>query len=341
VVFVLAAAAGAMPFQPGDIVITEFFEGWLKIDPISGNVTELPFEHTFSSHIAFDLDGNLLFADDTDSISKLDVSTGHATPLPVVGVQFIDGFVVEAEGSLLVAEDNSVDRFVPSGPSTSSVASRDFFGPAGIARGDDGRVYVTEFFEDLWEVNPANGALSPVTSMDLNVPDLIVVRPDGNLIVHDFNNHLLKINPDTGSVTTYSENLPTFPQAITVEADGDLLMTSTEGVFRFDASTGMRTLLAEGTFFNPHGIAVMPELNEPLANGDYNRDGIVNAADYVVWRNNASGEYTNDDYLTWRDNFGAHGGVNTARAVVPEPGSALLLLISAATPLSFRRRCVC
>jgi hypothetical protein len=64
----------------------------------------------------------------------------------------------------------------------------------------------------------------------------------------------------------------------------------------------------------------------PLLPGDYNEDGSVNAADYVVWRKtNGSPE----GYNTWRTNFGrttpgsgADVGNHTA---VPEPNAVLLL----------------
>jgi hypothetical protein len=39
--------------------------------------------------------------------------------------------------------------------------------------------------------------------------------------------------------------------------------------------------------------------------GDFNLDGAVNAADYVVWRKNPGGTLTPADYGKWRSNFGA------------------------------------
>jgi streptogramin lyase len=326
----VGATADAMTFQPGDIIITEFFDGWHKIDPDTGIAVELNFAHSDSLHLALDGAGNILFSDGTDSIKKLNPANSQITTLPVTDVQFIDGFVVEPSGSLLIADDNSVDRFDPAIPNTGEIASRDFFGPAGIASGPNGRVYVTEFFDDLWEVNPASGGLSPVTATEILLPDLIAVRPDGDLIVHDFNNNLLRIDPDTGGVTTFSTDLPTFPSAIAVEANGDLLMTSTDGVFRFDASTGVRTPLTTGTFFSPKGIVVIPQILDDDLPGDFNDDGIVNAADYVAWRNNPNGDYDADDYAIWQENYGRtrETGSATGRAV-PEPASLMIVAIAA------------
>jgi hypothetical protein len=68
--------------------------------------------------------------------------------------------------------------------------------------------------------------------------------------------------------------------------------------------------------------------------GDYNNNGTVDAADYVLWR--AGGPLMNDptpgvdagDYATWRANFGRTAGSGAslaATAAVPEPASLVLL----------------
>jgi hypothetical protein len=63
--------------------------------------------------------------------------------------------------------------------------------------------------------------------------------------------------------------------------------------------------------------------------GDFNHDGIVDAADYVVWRKGLGTTYTQDDYNTWRTHFGqatGSGAGATATFAVPEPASVLMLL---------------
>ncbi len=79
--------------------------------------------------------------------------------------------------------------------------------------------------------------------------------------------------------------------------------------------------------------------------GDYNEDGTVDAADYVVWRNNvgaAAGTLPNDvdggtigpaQYNTWQANFGLTSSAASnfaANTLVPEPTSVALLLLAAA-----------
>jgi hypothetical protein len=63
----------------------------------------------------------------------------------------------------------------------------------------------------------------------------------------------------------------------------------------------------------------------PLA-GDFNSDGRVDAADYVVWRKGLGTTYTQDNYNAWRANFGATleadgSSVGNGTAAVPEPAA--------------------
>lgn len=77
--------------------------------------------------------------------------------------------------------------------------------------------------------------------------------------------------------------------------------------------------------------------------GDFNHDNVVDALDYVVWREGFGTTYTQDDYDDWLANFGATAGrgsssstTGSASAHVPEPTSALLAVI-AATAFAARR----
>jgi hypothetical protein len=75
----------------------------------------------------------------------------------------------------------------------------------------------------------------------------------------------------------------------------------------------------------------------PVLLGDYNDNGSVDAADYVLWRDggplNNEGASPNvvdqADYDFWRARFGASSGGGTASAAaVPEPGSSLLAVLA-------------
>jgi hypothetical protein len=79
--------------------------------------------------------------------------------------------------------------------------------------------------------------------------------------------------------------------------------------------------------------------------GDYNENGVVDAADYTVWRNklgqpgsalpnrdpNNSGAINDDDYDSWKANFGATAGAGsvsgTGSNAVPEPAAGLIWIL--------------
>ena len=48
--------------------------------------------------------------------------------------------------------------------------------------------------------------------------------------------------------------------------------------------------------------------------GDFNNNGTVDAADYVVWRNGLGSIYTQNDYNVWRYNFGRSARAGGPRA---------------------------
>jgi hypothetical protein len=79
-------------------------------------------------------------------------------------------------------------------------------------------------------------------------------------------------------------------------------------------------------------------LDVPVLLGDYNHNGVVDAADYTAWRDGLGSVYTVDEYQVWRDEFGAHTAAGDAIAMaVPEPALGALLGV-AATLLWGRRR---
>jgi hypothetical protein len=57
--------------------------------------------------------------------------------------------------------------------------------------------------------------------------------------------------------------------------------------------------------------------------GDFNRDDVVDAADYVLWRKGVGTTFSTSDYEVWRRNFGARSSSAAAAAgafaAVPEP----------------------
>jgi len=86
-------------------------------------------------------------------------------------------------------------------------------------------------------------------------------------------------------------------------------------------------LFADG-IDQPIDILALP----PVLPGDFNHDETVDAADYVVWRNNPN--RTQAQYELWRANFGQPNGsgagatVDESSAAVPEPTSLVLLVLA-------------
>jgi hypothetical protein len=110
----------------------------------------------------------------------------------------------------------------------------------------------------------------------------------------------------------------------------------------------------------PYGMKIADSLGAPnYMTGDFNKDGYVNAADYVVWRKTVGAEgaesnhpiadpnhdfdVDDDDLALWSANFGgphsaAGGGGSGGRSAVPEPGSFMLLSLVLSVILAMRRR---
>jgi hypothetical protein len=64
--------------------------------------------------------------------------------------------------------------------------------------------------------------------------------------------------------------------------------------------------------------------------GDYNGDGAVDAADYVLWRKGSVVPNTPENYTLWRTNFDMTGGAGTSASIagaVPEPASLALIIL--------------
>ncbi|WP_425395168.1 hypothetical protein [Aeoliella sp.] len=100
----------------------------------------------------------------------------------------------------------------------------------------------------------------------------------------------------------------------------------------------------------PRSAVVYVIPTQPQLVGDYNGDGVVNLADYTVWRNtlgavgddlaadgNQSGAIDPGDYDVWKQHFGASSPASTAHTTVPEPSGAATLLLLTGTMAAARR----
>jgi mannan endo-1,4-beta-mannosidase len=114
----------------------------------------------------------------------------------------------------------------------------------------------------------------------------------------------------------------------------------------------IQALLGDTDVITLNELPVMPwNILAPIA-GDYNKDGVVNAADYVVWRNtngqtgwglaadsDLNGRIDAADYAFWRAHFGAPAGNGTEAgpATIPEPATLALFFMGILSMCTCRR----
>jgi hypothetical protein len=157
--------------------------------------------------------------------------------------------------------------------------------------------------------------------------------PDTLLGLFDSSGTALVTNEDAGEGgeseldnTLNSDNpyvdFPSFASAIRahIPADGVYYL----GVTGFDDDDFSGSHPEFGRYALLVGVAPGPT----ALPGDFNADGNVDAADYVVWRANEGTLYDQDDYNDWRANFGRSIDDPAAgsRAPVPEPTTLAVLL---------------
>jgi hypothetical protein len=108
--------------------------------------------------------------------------------------------------------------------------------------------------------------------------------------------------------------------------------------------------LVGGLTWNTSQLYVTGTLSVAGVRGDYNHNGIVDAADYTIWRDslgsatnlaadgNGNGVIDANDISVWQMHFGEHAGTGADAAVpAPEPATMLMLLIGIVTFWGRRR----
>lgn len=142
----------------------------------------------------------------------------------------------------------------------------------------------------------------------------------------------LEVTLQSGFTPTYSTQL------YIVQANQHI----TGGFANLDANSRITTTGGEGSFLV--GVAYsFIYLYGFSPTGDFNHNGTVDAADYVVWRKGLGTTYTQNDYTIWRSNFGKTAGSAAGFAAgtssVPEPASALMMFYASISFAgNYRRR---
>jgi gluconolactonase len=237
----------------------------------------------------------------------------------------------------------------------------------------------------LYYLNSAGGLsqLRTFTNASNRRPNGVVLSPDGTILylsiesgkrimAYDVGANGVLSNDRQFAITTVNAagmtlpNITNGPDGLTVDAAGNVYAAVQNAVFAwnpagarlFDLSvsqdpTNLKFGGANGrTLFITGGTSLFSvDLNVPVpAQGDYNGNGVVDAGDYVVWRNtlgttanwsadgNGNRVIDTGDYDVWRSHFGqAIGSGSSVRsAVVPEPGLAVILCSACAAVMVTR-----
>jgi hypothetical protein len=204
-----------------------------------------------------------------------------------------------------------------------------------------------------------------------NIGGDLILSPDGkSLIVHRFNNGggttntvlgpasnttgaILIIPLDANglpnltvsggqitniqSITIASNTTNHTASGVTMDAAGNVYTTNNSSeLMQVFSPGGSFTATTTGTVAGGTTGFNLAPLVVGGVTGDYNGNGVVDMADYVLWRN--GGPLQNDatpgvqatDYDVWRSNFGNHAGSGSLAggAAVPEPGCLALVLVS-------------
>jgi hypothetical protein len=191
----------------------------------------------------------------------------------------------------------------------------------------DGKWYATGADPQLIDTDTSSGLRIDVTLTSADTYDLTMTplaNPDMAYMASGELGGTVGSVIDWIEVELYNTDSDFYPAAIETRAETDLYIRSIEVTA-------------------PDGPGVA---------GDYNSNGTVDAADYVLWRNGGPlqnevqgvtpGNVTPEDYDAWRARFGntagAAGGSAVVAAVVPEPSASVFVIAGGALVGAARAR---
>jgi sugar lactone lactonase YvrE len=308
--------------------------GVAAIDKVTGAATVLVRGISRADQIEFDAHGNLFVTSEISPASKderiwqvtIDYDAFHRPvsaskrSLPTdLAIEWPEGLIALHDtgpygnaGDLLVAEDLPSGRIlrVSADGSTTPLISN-LSRPEGMAFGNflaDAlpALYVAETVTNrVLRIGP-DGTAHPVAGLD----SILATRPDN-----------IEFGPD-GYLYVSEDRLEPLSRVIRTNhlGESDVLATgfSQAQGLAFDPTTG-------DLYISEHELDRVWRVR--FANalpGDFNRNGTVDAADYVAWWRT---DRTPQGYTMWRANFGATIGAGSdAQIPVPEPAAGLLLV---------------
>jgi hypothetical protein len=153
-------------------------------------------------------------------------------------------------------------------------------------------------------------------------------------------NGLIFVNEDSGTNNGETWMMTPNGSGLTRIADTstDTTATETSGILDISTLVGYKpgSILLTSNQGTNSSLSVLINPSAALL-GDFNGNGIVDAADYVVWRKGLGATYTQSDYNIWRSQFGqtpgsasgaGDGFFGLGSAPVPEPSSAAICFLA-------------
>jgi hypothetical protein len=256
------------------------------------------------------------------------------TPVQAATVTFFD----PSQMATLVAEGPTWDRIQSSGYYFTYTRDKLFTGGGGVPIGRPVRVPWPQGVE----------AQAVTAGPNLGKAKITIERVDGD--VFDINAFSAKLLANTAGAGADFEVVPflngeeMLPDPVIFNATGYYGQT-----FSYNTTPnpwGQSTLPLQG--YDKYTIDLYVDFAWtaltligaliPALPGDYNIDGAVNAADYVVWRKDPAAYGDASGFNTWRAHFGEAAGAGSSTSdTTPEP-NALLLFIMSLLPVAVPRR---
>jgi hypothetical protein len=263
--------------------------------------------------------------------------------LPVIGAPSTNGFIdTTTGGALLSAKLEDVDAN-PNDPTQAVVGIQE----TGL--------FTLDFNLDFsgGNFNPGSSSFSVTkirnqnndTDNEFGDADNVDWTRATNLNGVNYPNGLVFVNEDSGTGNGETWMMTPSGSGLTLIADTyGSSATETSGVLDISALVGYKPgsiLFTSNQGTSVGSLTVLINPNAALA-GDFNDNGTVDAADYVIWRKTDSGN--SQGYTDWQANYGegmdaggGSAGASRSPSAVPEPATLVLLMLTAAG--WYLRRC--
>jgi hypothetical protein len=258
------------------------------------------------------------------------ILTGSGNPAPTASTGFHSSASISIASTgtyvkpiqFVISADLCVNTITGSGTSEGRGVALGFYSVANPRASDDS----TNFTGLVFGNNSGSGTLYLYIAGTGVVGSVTVLN--GTLNTTSFYNVTYTVNTANGSLSNILFNGTAVVGLPATTAFTDA--ATSRAAFYGSSDSGGRTGYVDN-------FTVSTAVGAGLA-GDYNHNGIVDAADYTVLRDGLGSTFTQADYDVWKSNFGAHAGSGSgATAAVPEPATLWMLLAGVLT-LCYRRR---